>query len=157
MILCFLNCLMVCLVLFSFTSKQAFLVSSKRVYMLVFNISGLYSWSARFEFGPGHQLSCLECSWIFSVPWESCGEVPRIRPLPLPSVSFPVRLVRIILPFDCSNISIPAVSSIWFQSFLILLIFLKYSKKTLWPLVRKRTIPTERPPHIGEVCANSCG
>jgi hypothetical protein len=30
-------------------------------------------------------------------------------------------------------------------------------KKTLWPLVRKRTIPTERPPLVGEVSANFCG
>jgi hypothetical protein len=27
-------------------------------------------------------------------------------------------------------------------------------KKTPWPLVRKRTIPTEQPPHVGEVSAN---
>jgi hypothetical protein len=26
-----------------------------------------------------------------------------------------------------------------------------------WPLVRKRTIPTERLPHVGEVSANFCG
>jgi hypothetical protein len=30
-------------------------------------------------------------------------------------------------------------------------------KKTPWPLVRKRTIPTERPPLVGEVSANFCG
>jgi hypothetical protein len=30
-------------------------------------------------------------------------------------------------------------------------------KKTPWPLVRKRTIPTERPPLFGEVSANVCG
>jgi hypothetical protein len=29
--------------------------------------------------------------------------------------------------------------------------------KTLWLLVRKRTIPTERPPLVGEVSANFCG
>jgi hypothetical protein len=29
--------------------------------------------------------------------------------------------------------------------------------KTPWPLVRKRTIPTERPRHVGEVSANFCG
>jgi hypothetical protein len=28
---------------------------------------------------------------------------------------------------------------------------------TPWPLVRKRTIPTERPPLVGEVSANFCG
>jgi hypothetical protein len=27
----------------------------------------------------------------------------------------------------------------------------KTSKQTLWPLVRKRTIPTERPPLVGEI------
>jgi hypothetical protein len=31
------------------------------------------------------------------------------------------------------------------------------SLRTLWPLVRKRTIPTERPPLVGEVSANFCG
>jgi hypothetical protein len=30
-------------------------------------------------------------------------------------------------------------------------------KKTPWPLVHKRTIPTERPPLVGEVSANFCG
>jgi hypothetical protein len=30
------------------------------------------------------------------------------------------------------------------------------AKKPPWPLVRKRTIPTERPPLIGEVSANFC-
>jgi hypothetical protein len=25
------------------------------------------------------------------------------------------------------------------------------TKQTLWPLVRERTIPTERPPHIDEI------
>jgi hypothetical protein len=30
----------------------------------------------------------------------------------------------------------------------------KKKKKTPWPLVRKRTIPTERPPHVDEVSAN---
>jgi hypothetical protein len=30
-------------------------------------------------------------------------------------------------------------------------------KKTLWPLVRKRTAPTERLPLVGEVGANFCG
>jgi hypothetical protein len=29
--------------------------------------------------------------------------------------------------------------------------------KTPWPLVRNRTIPTERPPLVGEVSANFCG
>jgi hypothetical protein len=29
--------------------------------------------------------------------------------------------------------------------------------KTPWPLVRKRTIRTERPPHVGEVSANFGG
>jgi hypothetical protein len=29
--------------------------------------------------------------------------------------------------------------------------------KTSWPLVLKRTIPTERPPHVGEVSATFCG
>jgi hypothetical protein len=29
-------------------------------------------------------------------------------------------------------------------------------KKTPWLLVRKRTIPTERPPLVGEVSANFC-
>jgi hypothetical protein len=29
--------------------------------------------------------------------------------------------------------------------------------QTPWPLVRKRTIPTERPPLLGEVSANFCG
>jgi hypothetical protein len=33
----------------------------------------------------------------------------------------------------------------------------KNLKKTPWPLVRKRTIPTERPPLVGEVSANFCG
>jgi hypothetical protein len=31
------------------------------------------------------------------------------------------------------------------------------TKKTPWPLVRKRTIPTERTPLVGEVSANFCG
>jgi hypothetical protein len=31
------------------------------------------------------------------------------------------------------------------------------SKKTPWPLFRKRTIPTEGPPLVGEVSANFCG
>jgi hypothetical protein len=31
------------------------------------------------------------------------------------------------------------------------------SKKNPWLLVRKRTIPTERPPLVGEVSANFCG
>jgi hypothetical protein len=30
-------------------------------------------------------------------------------------------------------------------------------KQTPWLLVRKRTIPTERPPLVGEVSANFCG
>jgi hypothetical protein len=30
----------------------------------------------------------------------------------------------------------------------------KTKLKTPWPLVRKRTIPTERPPHVGEISAN---
>jgi hypothetical protein len=34
---------------------------------------------------------------------------------------------------------------------------IKNEKKNPWPLVRKRTIPTERPPHVGEVSANFCG
>jgi hypothetical protein len=29
--------------------------------------------------------------------------------------------------------------------------------KIPWPLVRKQTIPTERPPLVGEVSANFCG
>jgi hypothetical protein len=33
----------------------------------------------------------------------------------------------------------------------------KYKNQTPWPLVRKRTTPTERPPHVGEVTANFCG
>jgi hypothetical protein len=78
-ILCsFSNYLMACLVLSSFTCKRAFLLASERVYSFVFNVSDLYSWSAPFEFGSGHQLSCLECSWTFSVPQESCGELPRV-------------------------------------------------------------------------------
>jgi hypothetical protein len=32
-----------------------------------------------------------------------------------------------------------------------------YLRKTPWPLVRKRTIPTEGPPLVGEVGANFCG
>jgi 4-hydroxybenzoate polyprenyltransferase len=32
-----------------------------------------------------------------------------------------------------------------------------YNIKILWLLVRKRTIPTERSPHVGEVSANFCG
>jgi hypothetical protein len=30
-------------------------------------------------------------------------------------------------------------------------------KKTPWSEVRERTIPTERPPLVGEVIANLCG
>jgi hypothetical protein len=30
-------------------------------------------------------------------------------------------------------------------------------EQTLWLLVRKRTIPTERPPVVGEICANFLG
>jgi hypothetical protein len=30
-------------------------------------------------------------------------------------------------------------------------------EKTLWPIVRKRIIPTERPPLVGEVSANFSG
>jgi hypothetical protein len=30
-------------------------------------------------------------------------------------------------------------------------------KQTPWPVVRKRTIPTKRPPLVGEVSANFCG
>jgi hypothetical protein len=33
----------------------------------------------------------------------------------------------------------------------------KNKKKTPWPLVRKRTIPTEQPPHVGQVSANFRG
>jgi hypothetical protein len=33
----------------------------------------------------------------------------------------------------------------------------KTTKQTPWPLVRKRTIPTERPPLVGEVSVNFCG
>jgi hypothetical protein len=33
----------------------------------------------------------------------------------------------------------------------------KYKTKTPWLLVRKRTIPSERPPLVGEVSANFCG
>jgi hypothetical protein len=29
--------------------------------------------------------------------------------------------------------------------------------KTVWLLIRKRTMPTERPPLVGEVSANFCG
>jgi hypothetical protein len=32
-----------------------------------------------------------------------------------------------------------------------------WGKKTPWLLVRKRTMPTERPPLVGEVSANFCG
>jgi len=32
-----------------------------------------------------------------------------------------------------------------------------HKTKTPWPLVRERTIPTERPPPVGEVSANFCG
>ena len=34
---------------------------------------------------------------------------------------------------------------------------LKVEKKTSVALVRERTIPTERPPPVGEVSANFCG
>jgi hypothetical protein len=30
------------------------------------------------------------------------------------------------------------------------------TERALWPLVRKQTIPTERPPFVGEVSANFC-
>jgi hypothetical protein len=33
----------------------------------------------------------------------------------------------------------------------------KKQKQTPWPVVRKRTIPTERPLLVGEVSANFCG
>jgi hypothetical protein len=32
-----------------------------------------------------------------------------------------------------------------------------YTKQTPWPVVRKRTIPTEQPPLVGEVSAKFCG
>jgi hypothetical protein len=32
-----------------------------------------------------------------------------------------------------------------------------YIKKTPWLVVRKRTIPTERPPLVSEASANFCG
>jgi hypothetical protein len=34
---------------------------------------------------------------------------------------------------------------------------LHLTKLTPWPLVRKRIIPTERPPLVGEVSDNFCG
>jgi hypothetical protein len=34
---------------------------------------------------------------------------------------------------------------------------LYFKKETPWPLVGKQTIPTERPPLVGEVSANFCG
>jgi hypothetical protein len=37
------------------------------------------------------------------------------------------------------------------------LISLLFTYLTPWPLVRKRTIPTERPPLVGEVSANFSG
>jgi hypothetical protein len=53
-------------------------------------------------------------------------------------------------------------NSIRFQIFrplCIPVLFIKQTKKkkTPWPLVRKRTIPTERPPYVGEVNANFFG
>jgi hypothetical protein len=32
-----------------------------------------------------------------------------------------------------------------------------HKKKAPWPLIRKQTIPTERPPLVSEVSANFCG
>jgi hypothetical protein len=40
------------------------------------------------------------------------------------------------------------------RQFLFPNLVLLIEKKTPWPLVRKRTIPTERPPLVGEVNAN---
>jgi hypothetical protein len=37
------------------------------------------------------------------------------------------------------------------------LVFISAFFFTPWILVRKRTIPTERPPLVGEVSANFCG
>jgi hypothetical protein len=39
----------------------------------------------------------------------------------------------------------------------ISLFHLKLKTKTPWPLIRKRSIQTERPPLVGEVSANFCG
>jgi hypothetical protein len=44
------------------------------------------------------------------------------------------------------------------EIFLLPRYFITVTKlKTPWPLVRKRTIPPERPPLVGEVSANFCG
>jgi hypothetical protein len=42
-------------------------------------------------------------------------------------------------------------------AFLLLLLLLELKKLNSVALVRKRTIPTERPPIVGEVSANLCG
>jgi hypothetical protein len=44
-----------------------------------------------------------------------------------------------------------------YRSFKGRILLCLYKTKTPWPLVRKRTIPTERPPLVGEVSANFCG
>jgi len=40
---------------------------------------------------------------------------------------------------------------------LVLSLFVYYTKLNSVALVRERTIPTERPPTVGEVSANFCG
>jgi hypothetical protein len=37
------------------------------------------------------------------------------------------------------------------------MMYIKKTKKSPWLVVRKRTIPTERPPLVSEASANFCG
>jgi hypothetical protein len=50
------------------------------------------------------------------------------------------------------------VKTIFNYAFILLTMWkTKKKPKTPWLLVRKRIIPTERPPLVGEVSANFCG
>jgi hypothetical protein len=47
------------------------------------------------------------------------------------------------------------LDGVWVDATLIQLVTIK--DQTPWPVVRKLTIPTERPPLVGEVSAKFCG
>jgi hypothetical protein len=72
----------------------------------------------------------------FSQFQVNAGIATEFRHRPLPSASLPIYYLLTVILFDAVQPEI--------------------LKKTPWLLVRKRTIPIERPPLVGEVNANYC-
>jgi hypothetical protein len=83
----------------------------------------------------------------------SCNEVRPFSDHRLPPVMFQIGVIlcRVSesVSWACSPPFAGRVQTIYFYK--------QTNKHSTWPVVRKRTIPTERPPLVGEVSANFCG